>query len=75
MSIGQSPLCLFPTRQMCQDFNTEMLVELQSKVKEILYIDEVDETKGTFKWTKKAIQAKEKLNTDCNLIGGLEAVL
>ena len=75
MSNDQSPLCLFPTRQMCQDFNFDMLVELHSKVKEIPCIDEVNETKGTFKWTKKAIQAKEKLKTDCNLMGRLRAVL
>ena len=75
MSNGQSPLCLFPTLQMCQNFNSEMLVELQLEVKEILCVDKVDETKGTFKWTKKAIQAKEKLNTDCNLTGRLEAML
>ena len=75
MSSGQSPLCLFPTRQMCQDFNSEMLIELHSEMKEIPCVDKVDETKRTFKWTKKAIEAKGKLNTDCNLTGGLEAVL
>ena len=75
VSNGQSPLCLFPTRKMCQDLNSEMLVQLHSEVKEIPCIDEVDKTKGTFKWIKKAIQAKEKLNTDCNLTGGLEAML
>ena len=38
-------------------------------------MDEVDETKGTFKWSKKATKAMEKLNRDCNMTGGLEAVL
>ena len=52
-----------------------MLVELQSEVKEVPCVDKVDETKGTFKWNKKAIQAKVKLNMNCNLTGGLEAVL
>ena len=75
MSNGQRPLCLFPTCKMCQDLNSEMLVQLHLEVKEIACVDEVDETKGTFKWTKKAIQAKEKLNVDCNLTAGLETVL
>ena len=72
---GQSPLCLFPTHELCQDFNSEMLSKLGSEVKEIPCVDEVDETKGTFKWSKKATQAMEKLNHDCNLTAGLEAVL
>ena len=44
-------------------------------MKEIPCVDEVDETRGTFKWSKKATQAMEKLNNDCNLTAGLEAVL
>ena len=75
MSPGQSPLCLFPTRESCQDFNSEMLSKLGSEVKEIPCVNEVDETKGTLKWSKKATQAMEKLNHDCNLTTGLEAVL
>ena len=75
MSSGQSPLCLFPTRQSCHDFNSEMLTKLDSELKEIKCVDEVDETKGTFKWSKKATKAMEKLNRDCNMTGGLEAVL
>ena len=30
-----SPLCLFPTCQSCQEFNTEMLPMLKEKTKEI----------------------------------------
>ena len=67
---GQSPLCLIPTRQSCQDFNSEMLTKLDSELKDIKCVDEVDETKGTFKWSKKTTKAMEKLNRD-----GLEAVL
>ena len=73
MSSGQSPLCLFPTRQSCHDFNSEMLTKLDSELKEIKCVDEVDETKGTFKWSKKATKAMEKLNRNCNMTGGLEA--
>ena len=74
MSPGQSPLCLFPTCESCQDFNSEMS-KLGSEVKEIPCVDEVDETKGTFKWTKKPLGQWRKLNLDCNLTAGLEAVL
>ena len=65
MSSGQSPLCLIPTRQSCQDFNSEMLTKLDSELKDIKCVDEVDETKGTFKWSKKTTKAMEKLNRDC----------
>ena len=40
MSSGQSPLCLFPTRQSRQDFNSEMLTKLDSELKEIKCVDE-----------------------------------
>ena len=75
MSSDQSPLCLFPTRQSCHDFNSDMLTKLDSELNEIKCVDEVDETKGTFEWSKKATKAMEKLNRDCNMTGGLEAVL
>ena len=71
----QSPLCLFPTRKACQDFNTKMLCRLDAAVIEIPCIDEVNETTGTFKWSKKATEEMKKLNRDCNLTAGLEAVL
>ena len=38
-------------------------------------IDEVNETIGTFKWSKKAAEELKKLNSDCNMTAGLEAVL
>ena len=37
--------------------------------------DEVDETSGIFKWNKRATDEMKKLNIDCNLTAGLEAVL
>ena len=70
-----SPLCLFPTRKSCQEFNSKMLSRLEAEVKEIPCIDEVDETSGTFKWSKKATEEMKKLNRDCNLTAGLEAIL
>ena len=52
-----------------------MLSRLKTNKKEILCTDEVDETTGTFKWSKKATDEMKKLNTDSNLTAGLEAVL
>ena len=76
LSTGKSPLCLFPTREACQNFNPEMLSKLGTKEpKEIPCVDEVDETQGTFKWSDKSKEALKKMNSDCNLTAGLEAVL
>ena len=71
----QSPLCLFPTRKACHEFNSNMLFRLQAETQEIPCTDEVNETVGTFKWTKKAAEELQKLNRDCNLTARLEAVL
>ena len=49
LSTDKSPLCLFPTREACQKFNSDMLSKLDSEAKEIPCVDEVDETQGTFK--------------------------
>ena len=71
----QSPLCLFPTRKACHEFNSNMLSRLQAETQEIPCTNEVNETVGTFKWTKMAAEELQKLNGDCNLTAGLEAVL
>ena len=71
----QSPLCLFPTRKACQEFNSKMLSRLEAEVIEVPCIDEVDETVSTFKWSKKATEEMKKLNSDCNLTAGLQAVV
>ena len=53
-----------------------MLTRLDAEIKEIPCIDEVNETiSGTFKWSKKATEEMKRLNRDCNLTAGLEAVL
>ena len=75
LSTDKSPLCLFPTREACQKFNSDVLSKLDSEAKEIPCDDEVDETQGTFKWSEKAKESLKKLNSDCNLTAGLEAVL
>ena len=52
-----------------------MLQKLDAEIKPIPCVDEVDETaSGTFKWNKKATQQMKHLNSDCNLMAGLEAV-
>ena len=72
---GRTPVCLFPTRKACNDFNMQMLNYLPSEVHELVCTDEVDETAGTHKWNKKAAEQLEKLNSDCNRTAGLEAKL
>ena len=72
---GQSPVFLFPTRKSCEQFNNEMLSMLESKVVEIVCSDDIDKTSGTQKWSKRAASELERLNKDCNLTAGLEAVL
>ncbi len=72
---GQTPVCLFPTRRACDDFNTEMLKHLNAEVRVLVCTDEVDETASTRKWNQKAAEHLEKLNHDCNRTAGLEAKL
>ena len=74
-SQGHSPVCLFPTRKACSEFNCEMLCRLSAETVEIPCIDDVDETAGPRKWNQKAAEQLEKLNQDCNMTAGLEAVL
>ena len=73
--LGQSPVCLFPTRKACTDFNNSMLANLDSEVHQIKCIDEVDETASKLTWTKKADGQLQKLNNDSNMTAGLEAIL
>ena len=72
---GSSPVCLFPTRKACREFNDKMLSALDTEVHKIVCIDEIDETSSSYKWTKKAQKQLEKLNNDSNLTAGLEAEL
>ena len=50
---AQSPVCLFPTKRACADFNNEMLSKLSSTPVQLLCTDVVDETVSKAKWTKK----------------------
>ena len=76
-SSGQSPVCLFPKRNACEEFNIAMLNNLQTEVIDIQCVDNVDETMSAQKWeaNKRANQELQKLNKDSNLTAGLEAVL
>ena len=72
---GAHPVCLFPTCKACQDHNTKMLGALDTKLESFKCIDAIDETTGTRKWNKKAADALNKVNKDCNLTAGLVAEL
>ena len=52
--VGQTPLCLFPTRNLCKEFNKEMLEKLGSKLHELVCVDKVDQTSSTRKWSKSS---------------------
>ena len=52
----QSPLCLFPTRKACLDFNSDMLSRLEAETHEISCIDEVNETLGYSNGARKQIR-------------------
>ena len=72
---GSKPVCLFPTRKACREFNDKMLSALDNELHKIVCIDEIDETSSSHKWTKKAQKQLEKLNNDSNRTAGLEAEL
>ena len=72
---GTQPVCLFPTCKACKEHNSNMLSALDAKLESFTCIDEIDETNGTRKWSKKAADALTKANRHCNLTAGLEAEL
>ena len=69
---GKTPVCLFPKRKACDNFNAEMFLKLPAKVHELVCTDEIASSR---KMTKKAIAHLDKLNSDCNMTAGLEAKL
>ena len=73
--VRSSPLCLFPTRKLCNDFNNEMLSNLSNPIKE-LPCDVVDLASSKSKTSKANLDKKlEYLNADLNNTGGLEGNL
>ena len=72
---GNVPVCLLPTRKACVEFNLEMLNKLDTKIHKIFCVDEIDETMGTRRWSKRSAEQLQKLNKDSNLTAGLEAEL
>ena len=69
---GKSPVCLFPTKKSCSDFNEKMLNLLKSPIIEIECTDVID---GFSKLPARAEASRKKLNEDCNNTAGLEHVL
>ena len=72
---GKTPVCLFPTRRACDEFNEKMLNSLPDKVHKLMCVDDIDETSSTLKWTKRANKQRKKVNSDCNQTAGLQACL
>ena len=72
---NQSPVCLFPTRKACEELNNKMLNMLGNQVIKIDAVDEVDDTASNQSWNNKATKELSRLNNDCNLTAGLEAIL
>ena len=52
-----------------------MLNSLDTEIHKIACIDEIDETMGSRRWSKRSAEQLNKLNKDCNLTAGLEAEL
>ena len=65
--------CLFPRRKACNDFNSEMLRHLTSKVHELPCTDKVNETCNPINGIKKTAEKLAKLNEACNMTAGSEA--
>ena len=57
-------MCLFSTRKQCDQLNEQMLACVDCPKKEIFCSDEVDETKSSNKWHKKAAEQLDKWNKD-----------
>ena len=72
---GRTPVCLFPKKRACEGFNAQMLKKIASPTCQLYCTDEIDETAGPRKMTRKVVEHLEKLNTDCNMTAGLEAKL
>ena len=72
---GETPVCHFPTRLACHDFNTQMLNSLNTPIQEMKCSDTIDESSSSRKWTKRADKKLEELNNDCNNTAGLESTL
>ena len=70
---GFSPICQFPTRKACKEFNQQMLSTLDTDLHKIASVDEIDATLSTRNWSAKEQKLLEKLNEDSNSTGGLEA--
>ena len=50
-----------------------MINKLDAKIHKISCVNEIDETMGTRRWSKRSAEQLQKLNKDSNLTAGLEA--
>ena len=60
--------------ELCDEILT-LIPPHTSLTRELYCTDEIDETAGARKMTKKIVEHLEKLNIDCNMTAGLEAKL
>ena len=75
---GQSPICLFPRRAECVDFNNKIKMLRKTCLLEVKVIecsDNVDQTSSTCTWNKQLEEKLDKLNQDCYSTAGLESKL
>ena len=75
LSSKKPPICMFPVRQACNEFNDKVIDSVTCEVHEIKCTDSIDATESKRKWTDSGAKRLEKLNEDCNNTGGLLAKL
>ena len=51
---GKTPVCLFPTRLACHEFNTQMLNSLNTPIQEMKCSDTIDESASGLKEQTKS---------------------
>ena len=54
---GNAPVCLFPTRKAYERHNLDMLNSLDTEIKKIACVDEIDETMGSCRWSKSQLNS------------------
>ena len=65
----------FLRNEPVRDFSAQLLTKTALPTCELYCTDEIDETAGARKMTKRVVERLEKPNADCNMRAGLEAKL
>jgi len=73
--VAPRPFVCFPEKLAKNSIIKIMFSALDNELHKIVFVDEIDETSSSRKWSKKAQKELEKLNNDSNLTAGLEAEL